>query len=146
MEKFMNPPLLWFIIGFAFFLLEFIVPGFILFFFGIGAWVAALCTFFVDISLNVQLLIFLGTSLLSVAMLRKYLKDRLGMYREPRKPLEDEFVGKIAVAETPIAPGRNGKVEFKGTSWDAASADIIAAGQQVVIIETKSIILIVKQA
>lgn len=144
MEKYMNLSLIWFIIGFAFFMLEFAVPGFILFFFGIAAWIVAVLTLFIDISLNVQLLIFLGSALLTVALFRKYLKDKLGMYRETPRLLEDEFIGKIGYAETEISPSKNGKVDFKGTSWEASSADTIAAGQQVQIIETRSILLIVK--
>ncbi|MGB4400767.1 MAG: NfeD family protein [Daejeonella sp.] len=144
MEKYMNLTLIWFIIGFALFMLEFAVPGFILFFFGIAAWIVAVITLFIDISLNLQLMIFLGSALITVALFRKYLKDKLGMYRETPKLLEDEFIGKVGYAETEISPVRNGKVDFKGTSWDASSADTIAPGQQVQIIETKSILLIVK--
>jgi membrane protein implicated in regulation of membrane protease activity len=72
------------------------------------------------------------------------LKDKLGMYQEGTKVLEDEYIGKIALAETAISPNENGKVEFKGASWDAKSDDYIIAGQKVEIIETKSILLIVK--
>lgn len=144
MEKYMNLSLIWFIIGFALFMLEFAVPGFILFFFGIAAWIVAILTLFIDISLNIQLLIFLGSALITVALFRKYLKEKLGMYRETPRLLEDEFIGKVGYAETAISPKKNGKVEFKGTSWDASSADTIAAGQKVQIIETKSILLIVK--
>jgi membrane protein implicated in regulation of membrane protease activity len=145
MEKLMNLPLIWFIIGFAFFMLEFIVPGFILFFFGVAAWIVAILTLFIDIDLNIQLLIFLGSALASVAFFRKYLKEKVGMYREAPTMLEDEFIGKTGIAETDIYPGRKGKVEFKGTSWDASSEDSITAGQQVRIVETRSILLIVKQ-
>lgn len=144
MEKYMNLTLIWFIIGFALFMLEFAVPGFILFFFGIAAWIVAILTLFMDISLNVQLLIFLGSALITVALFRKYVKEKLGMYRESPRLLEDEFIGKVCYAETAISPEKNGKVEFKGASWDASSADTIAAGQKVQIIETKSIHLIVK--
>ncbi len=144
MDDFMNVSVLWIIIGFVFFLLEFVIPGFILFFFGIAAWVLALITFFVDISLNLQLIIFLGTAILTVVLFRKWLRTKLGMYSEAPKVLEDEFIGKIGVAETAISPGKNGKVEFKGTSWDANSEDTIAPGQNVIIAETRSILLIVK--
>ena len=58
--------------------------------------------------------------------------------------LEDEYVGKLAHAETFIGPGEDGKVEFKGASWDACSEDTILAGEQVTIVATKSILLIVK--
>lgn len=144
MEKYLTPSLIWFVAGFVLFLLEFVLPGFILFFFGIAAWLVAILTFFIDISVNVQLLIFLATALLTVALFRKYLRDKLGMYRKAPTLLEDEFIGKTAIVEVDISPLKNGKVEFKGTSWEAASAEHIAAGQQVLILETKSIVLIVK--
>ncbi|RYF17843.1 MAG: NfeD family protein [Flavobacteriales bacterium] len=144
MEEFRNISVVWFVIGFVFFLLEFVVPGFILFFFGVAAWVVALLTLVVDVSLNVQLIIFLATAILTVALLRKWLSNKIGMYREGPKTLEDEYVGKQALAETAMGPGKNGKVEFRGTSWDASSEDYIEAGQNVLITETRSILLIVK--
>lgn len=140
----MNISVLWFIVGFVFFLLEFVVPGFILFFFGIAAWLVAITTLFMPIGLDMQLIVFLVSSVLTVVLFRKYLKDKLGMYREGPTILEDEFIGKIALAETAITPNENGKVEFKGTSWDAKSDDYIIPGQKVEIIETRSILLIVK--
>ena len=53
-------------------------------------------------------------------------------------------MGKTAKAETPISPGENGKVDFKGTSWQAASEDFIEKGENVTIIGNDSILLIVK--
>lgn len=144
MDAFMNIPVLWFVVGFAFFLLEFVLPGFILFFFGIAAWLVAVITLFIDIDVNVQLAVFLVSAVISVLLFRKLLRDKLGMYRASPSILEDEYIGKIAVAETAITPSENGKVEFKGASWDAKSDDYILAGQKVEIIETKSILLIVK--
>ena len=58
--------------------------------------------------------------------------------------LEDEFMGKTARAETAISPGENGKVDFKGTSWQAASGDLIEKGENVIIVGNESILLIVK--
>lgn len=36
---FSKPELVWFIIGLVLFLLELVLPGFVIFFFGVGAWV-----------------------------------------------------------------------------------------------------------
>lgn len=141
----MNISVLWFILGFVFFLLEFAVPGFILFFFGISAWIVAILTLFIPMGLDMQLIVFLICSIVTVVLFRKILKEKLGMYREGPTVLEDEYIGKIALAETAITPNENGKVEFKGASWDAKSDDYIIAGQKVEIIETRSILLIVKQ-
>lgn len=140
----LNDGLVWFCIGFAFFIMEFLFPGFIFFFFGVGAWVAAIVSFFIDISLNTQLIIFIGSSLVSVVLLRNWIKRKFGVTGVNSNQLEDEFIGKIAKAETAIIPDAGGKVEFKGTSWDAKSEDYIPAGEHVMIIETKSILLIVK--
>ena len=146
MESFLSAPVVWFIIGFLFFLLEFALPGFILFFFGIGAWTVAGITLFSDISLNVQLFIFLGTSLLTVLLFRNWLKNKLGMMNPPKHILQDEIIGKTAKAETPIQPGQQGKVYFKGSSWSATSADTIHAGEEVIITGYESILLIVKSS
>lgn len=144
MENFLNSAVIWFVIGCAFFLLEFVVPGFILFFFGIGAWIVALLTLFMDVSVNVQLMVFLGSSLVTVLLFRNWVKNKLGMYKASPQILEDEFIGKTGKAETAISPGVNGKVDFKGTSWDACSDDTIAAGENVMITGNRSILLIVK--
>lgn len=144
MDELMNISVLWFVVGFSFFLLEFLVPGFILFFFGIAAWLVALITLFFDIAIDTQLIIFLVSALVTVVLFRKWVKEKLGMHKAGPKVLEDEYIGKIAFAETEITPEKNGKVEFKGASWDAKSEEHIASGQQVEIVETKSILLIVK--
>lgn len=144
MNNFLNAPVIWFIIGFALFLLEFIVPGFILFFFGIGAWIVAVLLLFSDIPVNIQLFIFLGSSLLTVLLFRNWVRSKLGMKNTGKHNLEDEIIGKKATAETPIHPGVKGKVYFRGTSWDASSADIIGAGEEVIITGNESILLIVK--
>ncbi len=60
-----NPALLWFLLGLALIFLEFVVPGVILVFFGIGAWAAAVTTYFgLTASFESQLLIFAVASIL----------------------------------------------------------------------------------
>ena len=143
MKSFNNPAVLWFLAGFILFLLEFVVPGLILFFFAIGAWIVAILSLFFDFSINTQLVIFLGSSLLTIVLFRKWLKKIIWVRRHSSE-IEDEFLGKTGRAETFIGPGKNGKVDFKGTSWDARSDDIINEGENVTIIGNDSILLIVK--
>lgn len=144
LDIFAHAAVIWFIIGFVLFLLEFVVPGLILFFFAAGAWIVALLCLFFDIPVNAQLIIFVIAAVASIFLLRDWTKKVL--YGKPKSKaiLEDEFLGKTAVAETAIAPGQRGKVDFKGTSWQAVSEDTIAAGEQVVITGNESIQLIVK--
>jgi membrane protein implicated in regulation of membrane protease activity len=144
MESFLNAPVIWFLIGFAFLLLEFVVPGLILFFFAVGAWfVAILCLFF-DPSINIQLVVFLSVAILTILFFRKWATNLLWSKKHSTELMEDEFLGKTAIAESYIGPGQNGKVNFKGTNWDAFSEDIIQNGENVIIIGNDSILLIVK--
>lgn len=144
MDLFKNPPVLWFILGFIFFLLEFALPGFIVFFFAVGAWIVAILTLFLDLSINTQLLIFLGSALVTLVLFRRWLRKLIWSNKASRELLEDEFLGKTGKALTEIGPGNNGKVEFKGTQWDASSNDNVSPGQQVTIVGNDSILLIVK--
>jgi membrane protein implicated in regulation of membrane protease activity len=144
MDNLLHPAAIWFIIGFILFLLEFAIPGLILFFFGIGAWIVAILLLFLDVSLNIQLVVFLVTSVVSVLLLRKWMKKILWARKYSSDSIDDEFIGKTATAETAIAPGQNGKVSFKGSSWSARSEDVIIQGESVTIIGNESILLIVK--
>ena len=144
MESFITPAVIWFILGFVFLLLEFAAPGVILFFFAVGAWIVAILTLFLDISINTQLIIFLGTSVVTILFFRNWVKKMIMAKTNSKEIMEDEFLGKTGKALSVIAPGQNGKVDFKGTTWDGRSDDQIEAGENVTIIGNESILLIVK--
>ena len=146
MEIFKNAEVIWFILGFVFFLLEFALPGLIIFFFAVGAWIVAILLLFFDFSINTQIIIFLVSSILSILLFRRSLKKIMWTKKHSNEILEDEFLGKTGIAETFIGPGQNGKIGFKGTSWDARSEDIIEKGENVIIIGNESILLIVKSS
>jgi membrane protein implicated in regulation of membrane protease activity len=143
MDILYNAAVLWFIAGFIFFLLEFVIPGLILFFFAVGAWVVAIVCLFIDPSINTQLILFLATSLSTILLFRNWVKKLIWNKQLPSE-IEDEFIGKTARSETYIAPGQNGKIVFRGTMWDAKSEDYITKGEEVRIIGNESIVLIVK--
>lgn len=144
MEIFLTAAVIWIIIGFLFFLLEFVFPALILFFFAVGAWIVAILSLFLEFSINQQLIIFLISSVASILLFRKWLSKLLWKRKHSTELLEDEFLGKIAKAETAISPGENGKVDFKGTTWQAASDDFITKGENVIIVGNESILLLVK--
>jgi membrane protein implicated in regulation of membrane protease activity len=142
-----SPALVWFIIGLILVILEFIIPGLITIFFGIGAWiVSSLCLIF-NISLNLQLFIFIICSILALIFLRKWFKKlfegRWAANSDNIGELE-EFLGKNAVVTLEITPNREGKVEFRGSSWKAKANEIITEGTTVEIIGKSNITLLVK--
>jgi len=142
---FSKPEVLWFIFGLILILAELGVPGLIIIFFGLGAWVTALFCLIWEPGLNMQLGIFLVFSVLSLVLLRKSLKKVFfARLENEEETLQDEFIGKKAQARTDIVPGGTGKVEFKGTLWEAGSDVSVKQGQTVRIIGKESIRLYVQ--
>ena len=141
----MRPDLFWFLLGLALLLLELIVPGLVLIFFGLGAWITALVCLIGDPGIDLQIIIFSTTSVLSLILLRRMLKNKFfkESWASPAT-LEEEFLNKEAIALTSFKQGAKGKVEFKGTPWIASAEADIVKGQTVIITGKESIVLIVK--
>ena len=147
LKDFLKPELIWFLVGLALLILEFALPGLIVFFFGLGAWIVAIVCLLTDISLNAQLLVFIVSSVLSLLLLRKWLKGLFkGFIVSRQKTSEniEEFIGKRAVVKEKITPQIHGKVEFHGTNWAAEADEEIAEGTMVKIIGKDNITLKVK--
>jgi membrane protein implicated in regulation of membrane protease activity len=144
MEILSNPAVIWFLVGLGLLLLEMVLPGLVILFFGTGAWVTALVCAITDISLNLQILIFLVASLLGIVLLRKYLKKRFFSKKEQEAEDQlEEFIGRKARAVEAFEEG-SGKVEFKGTQWSARSEEPVSKGMWVTIVRKESLTLIVK--
>ena len=146
-KDFLRPEIIWFLVGLILLIMEFILPGLIIAFFGVGAWVVALVCLITDIGLNTQLIIFIIASVLSLLLLRKWLKGVFLGHTDSKQNLEeklDEFVGQKAVVKKKIVPNAGGKVEFHGTNWLAQADEEIAEGAMVQIIGKDNITLKVK--
>jgi inner membrane protein len=142
---FSKPEVIWFIIGLALFLLELALPGFVIFFFGVGAWITALLCLLAHPGTNLQIIVFAITSVLSLLALRKMIQRKFFYSKvDHSSAVEDEFTGKEAVAASDFGADKKGKVEFKGTTWNAESESEIKKGQTVIIIEKESFKLIVE--
>jgi inner membrane protein len=144
-----NAELLWFLVGLVLLLSELMMPGFVIVFFGVGAWItAALVAFGLLPNFNAQLLVFLISSLLALVLFRKrgkkYFEGSVSGAMKPGDPF-DEIKGQRAVAISAITPkGPGGQVEYHGTPWSAESDVPIAAGQPVEIVERNNLVLRVK--
>jgi membrane protein implicated in regulation of membrane protease activity len=139
---FSRPELLWFLIGLGLFLLELVVPGFVIFFFGVGAWVTALVCLIGDPGPNLQIIIFAVTSVLSLVALRKLIQKKFFYSKgNNSEAVEDEFTGKEGVAITDFNKDKKGKVDFKGTRWNAESESEIKEGQAVIVIRKENLLL-----
>ena len=145
-ESILNrPELVWFILGLILLLLELVLPGFVIFFFGVGAWITALVCLFFNPGINLQVVIFAVTSVIVLMAFRKMIQNKFIYNKNDISgEIEDEFTGKEAVAVGDFDAEKNGKVEFKGTTWNAESKSKIHDGQIVIIVEKNSFKLIVE--
>ena len=144
-----SPEVIWFVVGLVLILLEFAIPGLITVFFGIGAWIVALICLFIPLPLNTQLFIFIILSILSLLFLRKWFRKLFVRRTEPESDtagdaLEDDITGQEAVVIAKITPKKHGRVEFRGSTWNAEAKETIAAGRRVKIIGKKNITLVVE--
>ncbi|MBN1786934.1 MAG: NfeD family protein [Sedimentisphaerales bacterium] len=146
-KEFLKPELIWFLIGIVLLVAEFVMPGLIVAFFGLGACIVAVICFFADISLNAQLIIFIVASVLSLLLLRKWLKGIFLGHTSSKQNLKEdisEFTGQKVVVKEKIVPNIGGKVEFHGTNWHAQADEEIEAGTVVEIIGKDNLTLKVK--
>ena len=146
-KDFLRPEIIWFLVGLLLLIMEFALPGLIIAFFGVGAWIVALVCLITDIPINTQLIIFIVSSVLSLLCLRKWLKGVFIGHSVSKQDLKEdleEFIGQKAVVKEKITPKAGGKVEFHGTNWLAEADEEIAVGAVVEIIGKENITLKVK--
>jgi membrane protein implicated in regulation of membrane protease activity len=146
-KEFLTPEVIWFLVGLVLLVMEFMLPGLIIGFFGVGAWIVAIVCLMTDIGLNAQLGIFIASSVLSLLILRRWLKGvflgHTGSKQDLTQNLE-EYMGQRAIVKEKILPKLAGKVEFHGSDWIARADEEIAEGTVVEIVGKENITLTVK--
>ena len=138
-----NPTLVWFIIGLFCITAEFVIPGVIIVFFGAGALIVSLLTYFVAVPPTLQVIIFSATSIVALVTLRKKFNPP---HEIGDQAAADDFLGRIAVVQEPIRKNLPGRVAFKGALWQAEtrSPHPLEKGERVRIVDRESIILFVE--
>jgi len=140
-----SPILAWFLVGIAFFVIELALPGFIIFFFGIGAWCTALAVFLLDLSLSAQLGVFLVTSLVTLFLLRQYIQTVfIGTSQHDDPSVKAQPVSDTGVVAEDIVPPAKGRVKYGGSFWRAEADMPIKSGSVVQIIEQDNLVVKVR--
>lgn len=127
---------MWLIAGFVLILLEFVNPGVVLGFFGVGAFITSLTTWIgLTPAIGSQTLVFGITSFALLFTLRRLVKQWfVGKSDGDGGDLDDDFTGREARALSDIpGPGHDGRVEIKGAEWKARAEEPVAAGDIVII-------------
>jgi membrane protein implicated in regulation of membrane protease activity len=122
---------MWFVAGVGLLIFELVTPGgFFAVFFGVAAILVGLLT---AVHLAgpewLQWLLFSVLSVVGVLLLRRPVMQRLGI-GPPALPGE-EMKGEWAVVTEEVRPGAVGKVELRGSSWNAQANRTVRVGERV---------------
>lgn len=110
---------MWVVAGLVLLVLEIATPGLFFLFFGAAAVLVGLLDLAIPESpLWVELLVFAILSIVSLLVFRGPLARRLRS-RTSSESEKDPIVGEMGTASESIAVGEVGKVELRGTSWNA---------------------------
>ena len=130
--------LIWFLIGTGFLIAEFAMPTFIMFFFAIGAYIVTIITAFYDLSINSQIILFGLSSIISLVLLRNYMKN---IFKGNESKGEDKYFDNsidpkknIAIVSKTINLNSFGEIKYKGTFYKAQSESLINEGKKVKIV------------
>ena len=140
---------LWFLVTVLFVALEFVTPGFIILFFGVGALITSIVTRFADIPISWQLLIFTVSSVLSLVLARNFCKELFrGRTDNQKNEYDESIAGKVGTVTEKITASQNGKIKFQGSFWAAVSDSEIEEGETVSVVgkdSSNSLTLVVKK-
>lgn len=142
-----DPKLIWFLIGAALLLMEFVAPGLVILFFGVGAIITSIaCWLGLADGLSTQLAIFSIASLACLFSLRKYVQTWfVGDSEHEPDEMSTEFINQVVTVTIAIPGGAGrGKVELKGANWNATSTSPHAVGDMVTVIERDGLNLVVE--
>ena len=139
---------LWIYAGCALMLLELIVPGFVLCFFGLSAaTVGALRFFFGELLTPTgQLAAFSVCSILYIVLLRHWLKKTFtGEMGVTKTDFDHESVGRCGKVTEAIRPPLSGRILLGDAEWTAIADASIDAGSSVKVISQNNLTMKVKE-
>lgn len=134
---------IWAIIGLVLILLEFVAPDLVVIFFGLGALLNALLVAVspgLQQSIPLQITLWAATSVLSLALLRRY-AARWFLGKEAET---ETYTGETAEVIETIPGDGEGRVRLRGTSWRArAPGEDILTGTMVRVVSRDNLTLFV---
>lgn len=151
LETIQRQPEIWLAIGLVLIISEMFTSSFIAFFFGFAAIVTSILLFLGLIKNNSSaLFIFAVTGLISTVLFRKIAKTRfqsLSANTVNINPGFEDIVGMQAkvIVEFTGSSITFGKVEMRGTQWDAVSNQSLKIGENVIVESIQNNQLIIKR-
>lgn len=134
---------IWLIIAGLFFIGEIITVGFLIFWFGVGALIAMIVSFFTA-NIIIQTTVFIISSAILLFATKPFVKKFVDV--KPTKTNAYSIIGQKALVTKEINPHSVGQIKIKGEVWSAESEDneTIPEGSDVEILQIKGVKAIVK--
>ncbi len=147
---FFNPVFLWALLGLILIGSEFVLPGFVIFFFGTGAILTSLLSALIPglgSSWMLQALIWIASSGFSLIFLRKKFAKIFRGKLITGKDESELHAGKKAEVVEDITPDNPGRIKFQGTTWKAISyTESFKPGESVEILKEESLTFVVTKS
>ena len=134
---------LWLIAAGIFFIIEIATVGFLIFWLGIGALLAMVCSFFTD-NIIIQSAVFVVSSSLLIPFTKPIVKK---FFDDGKKVETNAFalIGKKGIVTSEIKPMEGtGLVKVAGEVWSAKSDETIQKDTEVEVVKIDGVKLIVK--
>lgn len=138
---------LWIYAGLGLALLELVVPGFVLCFFGLAAATVGVLRLVCGAAFGAtaQMAAFSILSVLYIILLRRYLKKVfVGEKGGAAQGLSDEYVGRTGTVTEAIVPPKTGRVLLGDAEWTATADAPIPAGTDVTVIAQRNLTMAVR--
>ena len=133
---------LWLYFGAFLMLAELLLPGFVIFFFGLSAATVGLLRFALgeSFTLTWQFAAFSAFAILYLAVLRRLLKRLFtGATNEENLGFGQESVGRIGKVTVAIDPPKTGRVMIGDAEWTAEADASVAAGTDVKVVSQNNL-------
>ena len=132
----------WFILFLVLLVIELLTVNLVTIWFIIGSIFALFTSFFVD-SVLVQIIIFLVISIISLILMRPFIKKFSKNHKVPTN--SDRVIGCIGEVVKSIHNNEYGEVKVLNTIWTATSKEEIEKGSRVKVISIEGVKLIVEK-
>ena len=128
--------LIWFVVGIGLAFLELFMPGLVIIFMALGCWIVAGVLLIWPLTVTQQVLLFIGGTVVSIVLLRKwFMRTFRGIASDKAHTGYDDFPQGVHVQVVKgISPNANGRIQFRGTLWDASADEEIKEGETVEIV------------
>lgn len=133
-------PWTWWVVGLLLLILEVVAPGSFFLWFGVAALIVGTLALLVDLSWQVELILFAVLSIVLVVVGRRFFANKSNQGEQPLlNQRTARLIGRSYVLVDPIVEGK-GRIRVDDTTWRVSGPDL-PAGTRVTIVGAEGALL-----